>query len=77
MCDLVAELKPKVVSFHFGLPEKKLLAPAASAWPPPGGSSPRAPTSSSGFSDQSQFSRHFKRLVGMTPGQFRSPARIA
>src|SRR5262249_1785502 len=26
MCDLVAELKPSVVSFHFGLPEKKLLA---------------------------------------------------
>jgi AraC family transcriptional regulator len=30
-----------------------------------------------GFSDQSQFSRHFKRLVGLTPGQFRKPARIA
>jgi hypothetical protein len=29
------------------------------------------------FSDQSQFSRHFKRLVGVTPGQFRTPARIA
>jgi AraC family transcriptional regulator len=29
-----------------------------------------------GFSDQSQFSRHFKRLVGVTPGQFRAPARI-
>jgi AraC-like DNA-binding protein len=29
-----------------------------------------------GFSDQSQFSRHFKRLVGATPGQFRKPARI-
>src|SRR5215475_3647605 len=26
MCDLVAELKPSVASFHFGLPEKKLLA---------------------------------------------------
>jgi AraC family transcriptional regulator len=32
---------------------------------------------SAGFSDQSQFSRHFKRLVGVTPGQFRTPARIA
>jgi AraC-like DNA-binding protein len=31
----------------------------------------------SGFSDQSQFTRHFKRLVGVTPGQFRTPARIA
>jgi AraC family transcriptional regulator len=31
-----------------------------------------------GFSDQSQlFSRHFKRLVGVTPGRFRMPARIA
>jgi AraC family transcriptional regulator len=30
-----------------------------------------------GFSDQSQFSWHFKRLVGVTPGQFRRSARIA
>ena len=30
-----------------------------------------------GFSDQSQLSRHFKRLVGVTPGQFRMSARIA
>jgi AraC family transcriptional regulator len=30
-----------------------------------------------GFSDQSQFCHHFKRLVGLTPGQFRAPARIA
>ena len=30
-----------------------------------------------GFLDQSQFSRHFKRLVGVTPGQFRTSARIA
>jgi AraC family transcriptional regulator len=29
-----------------------------------------------GFSDQSHFSHHFKRLVGVTPGQFRKPARI-
>jgi AraC family transcriptional regulator len=29
-----------------------------------------------GFSDQSQLSRHFKRLVGVTPGQFRISARI-
>src|SRR5262249_56317116 len=29
-----------------------------------------------GFSDQSQFSRHFKRLVGVTPGRFRTPSRI-
>jgi AraC family transcriptional regulator len=32
---------------------------------------------SAGFSDQSQFSHHFKRVVGVTPGQFRTPARIA
>jgi AraC-like DNA-binding protein len=30
-----------------------------------------------GFSDQSQFCQHFKRLVGVTPGQFRMPARTA
>jgi AraC family transcriptional regulator len=30
-----------------------------------------------GFSDQSQFGHHFKRLVGVTPRQFRTPARIA
>ncbi len=30
-----------------------------------------------GFTDQSQFSHHFKRLVGVTPGQFRIPARTA
>jgi nitronate monooxygenase len=26
MCDLVVELRPEVVSFHFGLPDKELLA---------------------------------------------------
>jgi AraC family transcriptional regulator len=30
-----------------------------------------------GFSDQSQFTHHFRRLVGATPGRFRAPARIA
>ena len=30
-----------------------------------------------GFSDQSQFSHHFKRLVGVTPGQFHVSERIA
>ena len=30
-----------------------------------------------GCSDQSQFSHQFKRKVGITPGQFRTPARIA
>jgi AraC-like DNA-binding protein len=30
-----------------------------------------------GFWDQGQFSRHFNRLIGVTPGQFRTPARIA
>jgi AraC family transcriptional regulator len=29
-----------------------------------------------GFSDQSQFSHHFKRAVGVTPGQFRKSAKI-
>ena len=28
-----------------------------------------------GFSDQSQFCQHFKRLVGVTPGQFLMSAR--
>jgi AraC family transcriptional regulator len=28
-----------------------------------------------GFSDQSQFSHHFKRIVGVTPGQFHMSAR--
>jgi AraC family transcriptional regulator len=32
---------------------------------------------SAGFWDQSHFTHHFKRLVGVTPGQFRTPARIA
>jgi AraC family transcriptional regulator len=30
-----------------------------------------------GFSDQSQFTHHFKRVVGVTPRQFRTPAKIA
>ena len=30
-----------------------------------------------GFSDQSQFTHHFKRVVGVTPGRFRTSARIA
>jgi AraC family transcriptional regulator len=30
-----------------------------------------------GFYDQSQFSHHFKRLVGVTPSQFRTPSRNA
>jgi AraC family transcriptional regulator len=30
-----------------------------------------------GFSDQSHFSFHFKRIVGITPGQFRISARIS
>jgi AraC family transcriptional regulator len=30
-----------------------------------------------GFTDQSQFAYHFKRLVGVTPGQFRMSARIS
>jgi nitronate monooxygenase len=31
MCDLVEEFRPEVVSFHFGLPEKNLLARVRSA----------------------------------------------
>jgi AraC family transcriptional regulator len=30
-----------------------------------------------GFSDQSKFSFHFKRLIGVTPRQFRLSAGIA
>ena len=30
-----------------------------------------------GFSDQSHFSHHFKRLVGVTPGRFRMRTRIS
>src|SRR5262249_27388473 len=30
-----------------------------------------------GFSDQSQFCRHFKRLVGVAPGRFAMPSRTA
>jgi AraC family transcriptional regulator len=30
-----------------------------------------------GFYDQSQFSHHFKRLVGVTPSHFRTPSKIA
>jgi AraC family transcriptional regulator len=29
-----------------------------------------------GFSDQSQLTHHFKRIVGVTPGQLRMSARI-
>jgi AraC family transcriptional regulator len=29
-----------------------------------------------GFSNQSKFTQHFKRLVGVTPGRFRTPTRI-
>jgi AraC family transcriptional regulator len=32
---------------------------------------------SAGFSDQSTFSTHFKRVVGVTPRQFRKSAGIA
>jgi AraC family transcriptional regulator len=32
---------------------------------------------SASFSDQGQFSHHYKRLVGITPRQFRRSARIA
>jgi AraC family transcriptional regulator len=32
---------------------------------------------SAGFSDQSQLTRHFKRLAGVTPGRFRGFARTA
>jgi AraC-like DNA-binding protein len=37
----------------------------------------RAGPAQAGFYDQSQFSHYFKRLVGVTPSQFRTPSRIA
>jgi hypothetical protein len=37
----------------------------------------KATAAHAGFSDQSQFSRHFKRLIGVTPRHFRTPARNA
>jgi transcriptional regulator GlxA family with amidase domain len=30
-----------------------------------------------GFSDQNMFSHHLKRIVGVSSGRFRTPARIA
>jgi AraC family transcriptional regulator len=33
--------------------------------------------SEAGFSDQSQFSNHFKRLIGVTPAHFRKRGRTA
>jgi AraC-like DNA-binding protein len=30
-----------------------------------------------GFAGQNQYCQRFKRLIGVTPGQFRTPARIA
>src|SRR5262249_60729988 len=43
-----------------------------------GGALPLAEVAArAGFSDQSQLTRHFKRIVGVTPGQFRMSARIA
>jgi AraC family transcriptional regulator len=44
---------------------------------PDGDLSLAAIAASAGFSDQSQFSHHFKRLVGVTPGRFRTRARTA
>jgi AraC family transcriptional regulator len=42
-----------------------------------GGNLPLAQVAArSGFADQSQFSHHFKRIVGVTPGRFRTPAGI-
>jgi hypothetical protein len=56
------------------------LSPAASSRPR---SSYNAATSSwrrsparAGVSDQSQFSRHFKQLVGVTPKRYQTPSRI-
>jgi AraC-like DNA-binding protein len=33
--------------------------------------SPAEVAARAGFSDQSEFSHHFKRIAGVTPGQFR------
>jgi AraC-like DNA-binding protein len=42
-----------------------------------GDRSPAAVAARAGFADQGQFSLHFQRLVGVTPGRFRMPASIA
>jgi AraC-like DNA-binding protein len=38
---------------------------------------PLAEVAAPALSDQCQFTRHFKRIVGVTPGQFSMSARIA
>jgi hypothetical protein len=69
---LAAESLANVLAVH---PLRHLLAPRRPERGPDG-TLPRAKLRA-GLSDQSQFSQHFKRLVGVTPGQFRTPARIA
>jgi AraC family transcriptional regulator len=39
--------------------------------------SPADVAARAGLSDQSRFCHHFKRLIGVTPGHFRMPARFA
>jgi AraC-like DNA-binding protein len=39
------------------------------------GVSPADTASSVGFADQSHFTRHFKRILGVTPGQYARAAR--
>ena len=80
----------RLSAYHFarqfktatGLPPHQYATCAASSGPINSCKQERGPfpdrdRACAGFSDQSQFSHHFKRVVGVTPRQFRKFARFA